>query len=105
LALFASTAQSTDVRTLVARVGSSSNVSLRIGGNKVVRLRRGVYRIAVTDRTRKCNFHLTGPRGFDRRTGVKAMGTVVWKVTLTPGSYQYRCDRIALSEARIFLVN
>jgi plastocyanin len=48
--------------------------------------------IAVNDKSKTDNFHLTGP-GVNNKTGVKTRGKVTWTVTLQPGRYTYRSDK------------
>ena len=48
--------------------------------------------IAVNDRTRTDNFHLSGP-GVNKKTGVAFRGRATWKLTLQGGRYVYRSDR------------
>src|SRR5919204_1611903 len=48
--------------------------------------------IAVNDKSKTDNFHLTGP-GVNKKTGVKTRGKVTWTVTLQPGRYTYRSDK------------
>jgi len=73
--------------TISASVGPRKTISLK---PKTVDL--GPATITVNDRTRKDNFHLTGP-GVNRKTGVATRGRVTWSVTLQPGRYTYRSDK------------
>jgi hypothetical protein len=68
-----------------------------VGPKKTISLRPksglpGPATIAVNDRSRTDNFHLTGP-GLNKKTGVGFRGRVTWKLTLDPGKYVYRSDR------------
>ena len=47
--------------------------------------------ITIRDRTKKDNFHLSGP-GVNKKTGVAFIGTVKWTVTLQAGTYKFRSD-------------
>jgi plastocyanin len=47
--------------------------------------------ITIRDRTKKDNFHLTGP-GVNKKTGIAFTGTVKWTVTLKAGAYTFRSD-------------
>jgi len=47
--------------------------------------------ITIRDRTKKDNFHLSGP-GVNKKTGVAFIGTVKWTVTLQAGAYKFRSD-------------
>ena len=79
-------------KKLVAQVGPRRTISLKTGsGARVKQLTAGRYNIAVRDRTKSDNFHLIAP-GANRRTGVKARSTAIWKVTLRAGSGTYRSD-------------
>jgi hypothetical protein len=55
------------------------------------RVAPGAYRIIVRDRSKTRNFHLMGP-GVDRRTAKPFVGTAVWLVELTAGSYRFGSD-------------
>ena len=48
--------------------------------------------IAVNDRSKTDNFHLTGP-GVNRKTALKGRGKATWTVTLRPGTYTYKSDK------------
>lgn len=72
---------------LSASVGPRKTITLT---PKTVDL--GPATITVNDRSRKDNFHLTGP-GVNRKTGVATRGRVTWSVTLQPGRYTYRSDK------------
>ena len=78
---------------LSGRVGPGRSISLRTSaGTRVKTLASGMWRITVKDLTRRDNFHLSGP-GVNRRTGVRARGTVTWTVNLVKGKYRYFSDR------------
>jgi plastocyanin len=47
--------------------------------------------VTIRDRTKKDNFHLSGP-GVNKKTRVASTGTVSWTVTLKAGSYSFRSD-------------
>jgi len=61
-------------------------------GIPVRALRAGMYTIAVTDASRRDDFHLTGP-GINVRTGLRFIGTRTWTVVLRGGMVGYRSDR------------
>lgn len=48
--------------------------------------------IAINDRSKTDNFHLSGP-GVNKKTGLKSRGKATWTVTLQPGTYVYRSDK------------
>jgi hypothetical protein len=72
---------------LAGTVGPGRAISLKPKAAEV-----GAATITVNDRSRKDNFHLTGP-GVNRKTGVAMRGRVTWNVTLQPGTYTYRSDK------------
>jgi plastocyanin len=53
----------------------------------------GRYRVTVSDRSARDNFHLRGP-GVDRRTGMAFRGSAMWMVRLARGTYVYGSDRV-----------
>jgi hypothetical protein len=76
---------------LVATVGPSSTITITRNGARVRTLTAGAYVIVVRDRSRRHNFHLTGP-GVNRRTAVARTGTVTWNLTLRAGTFRYVSD-------------
>jgi plastocyanin len=76
---------------LTATVSDPLNISLKVGGKKVSKLKAGTYTIVVQDKAADHNFHLKGP-GVNKSTSVSAKATTTWKVTLKKGSYTYVCD-------------
>jgi NitT/TauT family transport system substrate-binding protein len=77
--------------TLEASVGPTNRISVRQPGGIAKRLDPGKYLIIVSDRSKKLNFHLTGP-GVSKATSVKKTGTSRWTLTLKPGTYVFRSD-------------
>ncbi len=77
--------------TLHARVADPVSISLTVRGEKVSSLKAGTYTIVVKDQAGDHDFHLIGP-GVNRTTTVGGTGTQIWKVTLKPGTYTYKCD-------------
>jgi hypothetical protein len=68
-------------------------ISLRnAAGARIKAIPANTYKITVSDRTKKQNFHLIGP-GVNRKTKVAAVTTKTWTVNLTPGKYVYRSDK------------
>jgi Copper binding proteins, plastocyanin/azurin family len=63
------------------------------GGNAFAprAVRTGRYRIVVSDRSARHNFHLRGP-GVDRATGRAFKGTARWTVRIAKGTYRYGSD-------------
>ena len=79
-------------KTANGTVGPGFTISLKLGGQKVTRLKPTTYRFTVTDKSSMHNFHLYGP-GVDKViTGVGFQGTKTATVTLHKGTYHYRCD-------------
>ena len=60
-------------------------------GRRVTRIRRVSYWVVVSDRSRRANFHLSGPR-VNRATTQRFRGTARWRVRLLRGTYRYRAD-------------
>jgi hypothetical protein len=61
-------------------------------GTPVTTLAPGEYDIAVTDSTSFHSFHLFGPGSVDENTGIAAIESPTWTLTLVDGQYQYFCD-------------
>jgi Copper binding proteins, plastocyanin/azurin family len=77
---------------LAGTVGPGFTIVLRDeGGNVVKHLDPGTYEITIDDRSAEHNFHLSGP-GVSMSTDVEFVGTVVWTVAFTNGTYRYQCD-------------
>jgi opacity protein-like surface antigen len=76
---------------LVATVGPSNTISLTRNGARVRTLTAGAYAVVVRDRSKRHNFHLTGP-GVNRRTAVGRTGTVTWNLRLGAGTFRYVSD-------------
>ena len=70
-------------RKIALRYADGSKLTILAGSNSVV--------VAVNDRTRTDNFHLTGP-GVNKKTGVAFRGRASWKLTLQGGRYVFRSD-------------
>ena len=71
---------------------SGSAIGLRKGGKAVKRLPAGSYKLTVDDRSRRENFHLSGP-SFDRKTTKAFKGKAVWRVVVRKNAlYRYRSD-------------
>jgi hypothetical protein len=77
---------------LVGTVGPQFTISLKKSGTKVRTLRRGSYRITVTDRSDQHNFRLRGPGLNKAITGIVFVGRKAVTVTLRPGRYTFICD-------------
>ena len=77
--------------TLNAVDGPGFTITLKKAGKKVTSLKAGKYKIVVKDLSNLHNFHLSGP-GLNKKTGVGAVGTSTWTVTLKKGTYKFVCD-------------
>jgi len=89
---------------LAATVGPSNAITLTRNGVRVRTLTAGSYVIVVRDRSRRHNFHLTGP-GVNRKTAVGRTGTVTWNVTLAAGTFRYVSDPQARRVRGSFVVS
>jgi len=76
---------------LVATVGPANTIALTLNGARVRTLDAGPYVIVVRDRSKRHNFHLTGP-GVNRKTAVGGIRTVTWNLTLGAGTFRYVSD-------------
>jgi plastocyanin len=77
---------------LVGKVGPGFTITLTKSGTAVKTLKAGTYTITVSDKASIHNFHLFGPGGVNKKTGVSFTGTKTWTVKLVKGKYTYRCD-------------
>jgi hypothetical protein len=89
---------------LVATVGPSNTITLTRNGARVRTLTAGAYVITVRDRSKRHNFHLTGP-GVNRKTAVGRTGTVTWRLTLRTGTFRYVSDPQARRVRGSFVVS
>jgi len=79
-------------KKLTASVGPGARISVRsASGARVARLTAGRYVVAVTDASKRDNFHLVG-KGVNARTGIPFTGKHTWTVRLAKGKYAYRSD-------------
>jgi hypothetical protein len=76
---------------LKGSVGPGHTISLKKGGGAVKSLKAGKYKVKVSDKSSKLNFHLKGP-GVNKKTGVKFKGKKTWKLTFAAGKYVYKSD-------------
>jgi hypothetical protein len=78
---------------LIATVGPGNAIAVRTPAGRAVRTTRsGLYTVAVRDRSRTQNFHLTGP-GVNRKTGVAFRGSVAWQLRVRKGAtYRFVSD-------------
>jgi plastocyanin len=82
-------------RTLRASVSPTGAVRLSAAA-----VAAGRYRVLVTDRSKRANFHLVG-RGLNKRTGRAFRGSVTWRVTLARGMYRYGSDPAVTKRLRV----
>jgi plastocyanin len=90
-AIAANAGAGTTATKLVASVSDPVNISLKLGGKKVTKLKAGKYTISVKDTSTAHNFRLVGP-GVNKTTSVTAKTSTTWTVTLKKGKYTYVCD-------------
>jgi plastocyanin len=83
---------SSTATTLNGTDGPGFTITLKKAGVKVTKLKHGTYVIKVADKSSIHNFHLKGPGGVNKSTGVAFVGTKTWTVTLKAGKYTYVCD-------------
>ncbi|HWQ22536.1 MAG TPA: hypothetical protein VNK94_00355 [Gaiellaceae bacterium] len=78
---------------LLLTSGPGFSITLTTAAGKPFRaLERGSYTVVVRDRSRIHSAHLVAP-GFDRRTGIPALGRETWKVRLARvGTLRFFCD-------------
>ena len=78
---------------LTGTVGPGRKISLRYADGSKLTILAGTntVMVAVNDRTRTDNFHLTGP-GVNKKTGIAFRGRATWKLALQGGRYVYRSD-------------
>lgn len=88
---------------LVATVGPSNTISLTRNGARVRTLTAGIYVVVVRDRSKRHNFHLTGP-GVNRKTAVARTGTATWNLRLGAGTFRYVSDPQARRVRGTFVV-
>jgi hypothetical protein len=80
-------------RKLLATVGPKNTISLKSAtGATLKTVKAGAYSITVRDRSKLHNFHLVG-KGVNRKSGLAAMGTLTWKVTLSAGPLRFFSDK------------
>jgi len=79
-------------RPFEGTVGPTASISLkRPNGTTLKHASAGGHRFSISDLSGFHNFHLFGP-GVNRKTGVAFTGSRSWKVTLSAGTYRFRCD-------------
>lgn len=86
LAPAAPTAPAASGGTLGGTVGPGFTITMSAKSVKA-----GAYAITVHDRGPIHDFHLVGP-GVNQKTGVGAVKSYSWRVTLKRGTYKFSCD-------------
>ena len=80
--------------TLTGSVGEGDGFVITLmdsSGAPVTNLKAGKYEVKVKDASKIHNFHLTGP-GVEEKTTVPEVADATWSVTLSAGTYTYKCD-------------
>jgi hypothetical protein len=92
--------------TYYGRDAGVSTITLkRADGTNVTRVRHGLKTFVIRDRSSIHNFHLFGPGGVDRKTGIAFVGTRTWSpVKLVAGTYVFRCDAHPRTMRKTFVV-
>ena len=79
-------------RPFQGTVGPGSTMSLkRADGTALKHASPGEKRFAISDQSAFHNFHLLGP-GVNKKTAIDFIGSRTWRVTLSIGTYKFRCD-------------
>ena len=90
---------------LTGTVGPGFTITLKKAGAKVTSLKRGTYRVVISDKSSIHNFHLKGLNGYSKvLTSVPYTGTKTFTITLRPGIWRYVCDPHALTMKGSFKV-
>jgi len=79
-------------RPFYGTVGPGSTITLkRANGNNLKHASPGTRKFVISDQSAFHNFHLYGP-GVNRKTGIDVVVSRTWRVTLSVGTYNFRCD-------------
>jgi plastocyanin len=79
-------------RPFYGTVGPGSTITLKRGsGTTVKHASPGARKFVISDQSSGHNFHLFGP-GVGKKTGIAFVGSRTWRVTLSVGTYKFRCD-------------
>jgi plastocyanin len=93
LAAPAALAGSAAATPLTGTVGPGFTIKLaNKAGVKVKKLKPGLYKITVKDKSPSHNFHIFGPGVKNVVTTVPFVGTKTVTVKLKKGTYTYQCD-------------
>jgi plastocyanin len=77
---------------LTGEVGPGFSIEVKKAGKDLKTIKAGTYRIKVEDKAAIHNFHLFGPGGLNKKTGISFKGETTWTIKLKPGRYTYQCD-------------
>jgi plastocyanin len=78
--------------TLIGTVGPGYTIDLRVGGQKLVRLKAGSYKFVLHDKSSIHGWSLDGPNGFAKDlTPVPFTGTKTITLNLKAGKYKFYC--------------
>lgn len=79
-------------RPFYGTVAAPSTITLkRADGSNVKHASPGSRKFVISDQSAFHNFHLVGP-GVNKKTGVDVVVNRTWRVTLSAGTYKFRCD-------------
>jgi hypothetical protein len=79
-------------RPFYGTVAAPATITLkRANGTTVKHASPGARKFVISDQSAGHNFHLFGP-GVGKKTGIDFVGSRTWKVTLSVGTYKFRCD-------------
>src|SRR5919198_834912 len=79
-------------RPFYGNVGPGTTITLkRANGTTVKHASPGTRKFVISDQSSFHNFHLRGP-GVGKKTGIDFVGSRTWKLTLSVGTYKFRCD-------------
>jgi hypothetical protein len=78
--------------TVYGTVGPGATIILKNkAGKRITTLKAGLYSFRINDRSKKDDFHLTGPT-VNLHTRVKQTQAASWALTMKKGTYRYYSD-------------
>jgi hypothetical protein len=85
------------VATLSRTRGGLPKIHGFVSGDRVITVEprtvpAGEYKVIVNDTVRRHNWHIFGPGGINKETGVKRIEKKTWILTFVAGTYQVVCD-------------
>ena len=79
-------------RPFYGTVAAPSTITLeKASSANVTHASPGRRKFVISDQSSFHNFHLLGP-GVNKKTAVDFTGSRTWRVTLSVGTYKFRCD-------------